>query len=91
MAKTAPFVKYEKFECNQKTHGLVLSRRDDGSESVRLQFPVPDERNLARLLLYGQNLAGDDGVYLNYGEVKWLAQAIPELLNEMERAGAEDR
>ena len=92
MAKAKkPVVPFVKFEKDPKTGTVPMSRFDTGSGSFCLQFPRPDAKNCARLLYEGDDPKDVDcGLFLDYSDVQWLAQAIPELLNEMERAGIVD-
>lgn len=84
--KTAAWVNFQR---DPKTGVIMLSRYDSADGCIRLQFPRwPDAPKEARLLFEGSDVNEEsDGLYLAYSDVQWLAQALPELLNEMERAG----
>ena len=88
-----PPIPWVRFVKDQKTGTILMSRRDLGSQSHQLQFPRPGDggEKQARLIFEGDDPADENGgVYLDYQDVQWLAQALPELMNEMERVGAED-
>jgi hypothetical protein len=77
------------FDRDPKSDGFILSRRGE-VQSERLQFPRPGDTEEARLVFGGDDANDPEGgLYLDYSTVQWLAQAIPELLNEMERVGLE--
>jgi len=89
MAKKAPTKKepYVKLERDPKSLSIILSRRGD-TNCFRLQFPKAGEDSLARILYEDEDPTDiDAGLHLDYSDVQWLAQALPELLSEMERAG----
>lgn len=83
-----------KFTRDPKDGSFILSRYDEGEDEMRIQFPRPQmdtsSEPEARLLYGGDgDMSEDAGQFLQYRDVQWLAQAMTELLNEMERAGCE--
>lgn len=57
---------------------------------VRLILDDPDVGVHAVLKWDGSSTRECDGTWLTYSDVQWLAQAMPEILNEMERRGLDD-
>lgn len=86
--KIVPWVKFDR---DPKSGRIILSRLACGRDEIRLAFPLSGDSPEMAQLVYAEGDDGpDDGLQLSYSDVQWLAQAIPELMNEMERAGIDE-
>ena len=89
---TKPINAFVSLNTDVKSGRLTFTRRDCGNEAIALTLApggLANQPDMHAVLRYeGSNHAEDwDGFFLTYADVQWLSQAMPELLNEMERRG----
>jgi hypothetical protein len=89
--KVGPFVN---LSWDNKASRLTFLRYSDnkGMRVILTKTEIAECKGVHVLFKQHDSKSDDDSdaIWLDYSDVQWLAQAMPEILNEMERRGLDD-